>query len=82
VFGGLTSCLTPDYLRFWYMSPERLHELLLQVGAEQLIFGLDFPYNQEAQIKLALQRIGEEIPDPAARGMVLGGNLRRELKIG
>ncbi len=81
VFGGLTSCLTPDYLRFWYMSPERLKELLLQVGPEQLIFGLDFPYNLEENINIALRRLELEIPDEKQRALVLGGNLRAELGI-
>jgi len=44
VYGGLTSIFTTHQLRFWYMSPERLRELIAQVSADQLIFGLDFPY--------------------------------------
>jgi uncharacterized protein len=79
VFGGLTSVFTPDWVRFWYLPPERLKELLLQVGPEQLIFGLDFPYNLEENIKIALRAIEAGIPDEAQRAMVLGGNLRSEL---
>ena len=79
VFGGLTSCFTPNYLRFWYLAPERLQELLMQVGAEYLIFGMDFPYNLEANIQFALNRLEEEVPDEAQRALILGGNLRREL---
>ena len=79
VFGGLTSCFTPNYLRFWYLAPERLQELLMQVGAEYLIFGMDFPYNLEANIQFALKRLEEEVPDEAQRALILGGNLRREL---
>jgi predicted TIM-barrel fold metal-dependent hydrolase len=79
VFGGLTSCFTPHYLRFWYLAPERLQELLMQVGAEYLIFGMDFPYNLEANIQYALKRLREEVPDEAQRTLILGGNLRREL---
>jgi predicted TIM-barrel fold metal-dependent hydrolase len=81
VFGGLTSVFTPDYLRFWYLSPQRLQELLQQAGPEQLIFGLDFPYNLEAQIEQAMETLEEQIPDESARAMVLGGNLRQELGI-
>jgi predicted TIM-barrel fold metal-dependent hydrolase len=79
VYGGLTSCFTPDWLRFWYLSPERLRELLLQVGPGLLIFGLDFPYNLEPQIQYALRRLEEEVPDERDRALILGGNLRREL---
>ena len=82
VFGGLTSVFTPDWVRFWYMPPERLKELLLQVGAEQLIFGLDFPYNLEENVKIALRAIEAGIPDEKQRAMVLGGNLREELRLG
>jgi predicted TIM-barrel fold metal-dependent hydrolase len=79
VFGGLTSCFTPDWLRFWYLSPERLQELLMQVGAHYLIFGLDYPYNDEKHIRYALQRLNDEVPDETQRALILGGNLRREL---
>jgi predicted TIM-barrel fold metal-dependent hydrolase len=79
VFGGLTSVFTPDWLRFWYLPPERLKELLLQVGASQLIFGLDFPYNLEPQIKTALRTIEEQVPDAGDRELILGGNLRQAL---
>ncbi|HYO09468.1 MAG TPA: amidohydrolase family protein [Tepidisphaeraceae bacterium] len=79
VYGGLTSVFTPDWLRFWYMPPERLRELLLQVGPDLLIFGLDFPYNLERQTMIALRTLEEIIPDERDRALVLGGNLRREL---
>ena len=81
VYGGLTSCFTPHYVRFWYMSRERFEELLLQVGPEYLIFGLDFPYNLEENTRLALTTIKQMIPLESARELVLGGNLRRELGI-
>lgn len=81
VYGGLTSVFTSNYLRFWYMSDERIRELLMQVGPELLIFGLDFPYNLEANTKVALVRLGELIPNEADRALVLGGNLRRELEV-
>ena len=77
VFGGLTSVFTPDWLRFWYLSPQRMQELLMQVGARQLIFGLDFPYNLEPQVQFALKRIEQEFPDEADRALILGGNLRQ-----
>jgi predicted TIM-barrel fold metal-dependent hydrolase len=79
VFGGLTSCFTPDFLRFWYMPPERLRELMLQVGPDYLIFGMDFPYNTEANVETAIATITELVTDERARALILGGNLRREL---
>ena len=80
-FAGLTSCFTPNWLRFWYLPPERLAELLMQVGAEYLIFGLDFPYNLEENIRYALKRLNDEVPDEHHRALILGGNLRRELRL-
>jgi predicted TIM-barrel fold metal-dependent hydrolase len=81
VFAGLVSVFTPDQLRFWYMNDERMRELFAQVGARQVIFGLDFPYNLEANTKHALQRIDDlELSEPD-KALVLGGNLRRELKL-
>ena len=79
VYGGLTSVFTPDYLRFWYLPKERFDELMMQVGPELLIFGLDFPYNLEDNIKLALRTLEEWVPDETKRALILGGNLRREL---
>ena len=81
VFGGLTSVFTPNYNRFWYMSTERMTELLAQVGAAQLIFGLDFPYNLEQNTKMALNTINELPINDADRALILGGNLRAELGI-
>lgn len=79
VYGGLTSVFVRDYLPFWYMSRERLDELLRQVGAGLLIFGLDFPYNLEDNIRIALRTIEEAVPNESDRALILGGNLRREL---
>jgi predicted TIM-barrel fold metal-dependent hydrolase len=82
VFGGLTSVFTPHYNRFWFMPRERLLEAVAQAGAEQFIFGLDFPYNLEDNTKLALQTLrGLGLP-AADLALILGGNLRRELGLG
>ena len=76
VYGGLTSVFTPHYNRLWYMPRERMLELLAQVGAEQLIFGLDFPYNLEENTKMGLQAIQELPLSEQQRAMILGENLR------
>jgi predicted TIM-barrel fold metal-dependent hydrolase len=79
VYAGLTSCLTPSFLRFWYLPPERLNELILQAGVDQLIFGLDFPYNLERHIDIAINTIrGLDLPE-ADQTKILGGNLREAL---
>lgn len=81
VYAGLTSIFTPNYNRFWYMSRDRLLELLAQAGPEQLIFGLDFPYNLEENTRLALETIRSLPMNEAQCAMVLGGNLRRVLSL-
>jgi predicted TIM-barrel fold metal-dependent hydrolase len=75
VYGGLTSVFTPNYIRMWYMPPERMMELIRQVGAEQLIFGLDFPYNLEENTKMGLKAINELPVSEEERAAILGGNL-------
>ena len=79
VFGGLASIFTQHQNRFWYLGPERLLELVAQVGAGQLIFGLDFPYNLERETIMGLEAISGLGLDEEEKASVLGGNLRREL---
>lgn len=81
VFAGLTSIFSPEQMPFWYLSPERLKELVRQGGVNQLIFGLDFPYNDVAATKRGIETIRAlELPDEDT-AKILGGNLRRELRI-
>ena len=79
VYGGLTSVFTPHYNRFWYMPRDRMLELIAQVGAEQLIFGLDFPYNLEANTRLALDTLTGLGLTQEQLTAILGGNLRQAL---
>jgi predicted TIM-barrel fold metal-dependent hydrolase len=79
VFGGMTSIFTQHYNRFWYMTRDRMLELIAQVGPQQLIFGLDFPYNLEEGTETALATLrGLGLSDPDL-ALILGGNLCREL---
>lgn len=79
VYAGLTSIFTPDYNRLWYMPRERLVELILQAGAAQCIFGLDFPYNLEEATHLGIQTIRSLRLSPADEALILGGNLAEAL---
>jgi predicted TIM-barrel fold metal-dependent hydrolase len=54
-------------------------ELIAQVGAEQLIFGLDFPYNLEANTRLALDTLMGLGLTQEQLAAILGGNLRQAL---
>jgi len=79
VFAGLTSIFSQQTLPFWYISPDRLHELVRQGGVDQLMFGLDFPYNDVAATRRGIETIlSLDLPAPDV-AKILGGNLRREL---
>ena len=75
VFAGLASVFSQTTNRFWYLSRERLLELIAQAGARQVIFGLDFPYNGETETKLALEVIRGLGLDDRDERLILGGNL-------
>jgi uncharacterized protein len=79
VYGGLTSVFTADYNRLWYLPRSQLIQLIGQVGPEQLIFGLDFPYNLEQNTHTALRTIADLGLDNRQQQMILGDNLREAL---
>jgi predicted TIM-barrel fold metal-dependent hydrolase len=81
VFAGMTSIFTPNHNRFWHLSDERILELAAQVGASQMIFGLDFPYNLEDETMTGLETI-RRLFNAEDQALILGENLRRELKLG
>ncbi len=80
VFAGLASVFTQHQNRMWYLRPEQILEIILQTSAEQCIFGLDFPYNQERETKMGLETIRGLPISEEQKALILGGNLRRELK--
>lgn len=81
VYAGLTSVFDNDANRFWYQKPERIADLLHLAGPGQCIFGLDFPYNGAEKIQEAIAAV-EALPVTAEeRAGILGGNLRRVLKL-
>ena len=72
VFAGLTSVFVPDHLGFWYLGDERLRELVKEVGAEQVIFGLDFPYNDAKQTMQGIETV-RRLFSPDQQELILGG---------
>ena len=79
IFAGLASVFTQHYNRFWYIRPDQIMEIIAQSSVEQVIFGLDFPYYQEKEIRIALQTIAQLPVDEPARAKILGLNLQREI---
>jgi uncharacterized protein len=80
VFAGLASIFTEHQNRMWHLRPDQLMEIILQTSAEQCIFGLDFPYNLERETQMGLETIRSLPISDEQKALILGGNLRRELK--
>lgn len=81
LYAGLTSVLSRTRQKEWYLGPEKIGELLWQLGADQLIYGLDFPWNQEEHIKqdfAIFDRMDISLED---RKKIFGGNLCRLLSL-
>ncbi len=79
VYAGLTSIFSPDNLPFWYMAPDRLALLAQHIGAEQMIFGLDFPYNDTAATQRGIQAIRNLNLPASETSLILGETLRQQL---
>jgi predicted TIM-barrel fold metal-dependent hydrolase len=79
LYAGIASVLEKEYQRYWYLGPEGLNECRWQIGADLLIYGLDFPYNQEASIKNDLATIDALDWPTEDLEKLKGGNLRRLL---
>lgn len=80
VFAGLTSVFDDDKNRAWYLSDDRIRELIWQTGDQAAFFGLDFPYNGAKEIKAAIEHLANmDLPEETKRA-IFSGNLRRELK--
>ncbi|RKX30251.1 MAG: hypothetical protein DRP71_15355 [Verrucomicrobia bacterium] len=81
LYAGIASVLEKEYQRYWYLGPEGLDECRWQIGADLLIYGLDFPYNQESMIKNDLATIDALGWPTEDLEKLKGGNLRRLLGI-
>lgn len=79
VYAGLTSVFDPDANRSWYLSDDRIRDLLWQTGDTASIFGLDFPYNGVREISAAIQHLKEMDLPEESKARIFGGNLRRVL---
>jgi predicted TIM-barrel fold metal-dependent hydrolase len=75
IFGGLTSVLAHDTHKMWYLGPEKIVELVECVGADKLIYGLDFPWNSAATNKRDIEIIKNLNIAAKDKEKILGGNL-------
>ena len=79
-YAGLTQCSgrSPIY----YLPPNRVDALIKTVGAERIIYGLDYPWNSNnlAALRYDIEWIKSwNIPEQD-KNMILGGNLARLIK--
>jgi hypothetical protein len=81
LFGGLASIFCTKTNGFWHIEDSKLKDMIRQVGASQMIFGLDFPYNGIEETKIGLATIRSLGLTDEQVAMILGGNLRRELRL-
>lgn len=75
VFGGLTSVLSDKSNWMWYLGPERIADLISGLGAESLIFGLDFPWNNADSTRRDIEIIRALDISEDAKAKILCGNL-------
>lgn len=77
VYGGVTSILNKSKNELWYLGPEKIEYLVRLVGSEQLIFGLDFPYNGIKETQESIEVINSLNISAQDKANILGGNLER-----
>lgn len=65
----------------WSLTDDDLCTLIHQTGIERSIFGLDTPYNDAKKISEAIERIKHLPITEEAKIAILGGNLKRELRL-
>jgi len=79
LYAGLTSILSRNRQKEWYLGPEKIGELIWQLGVDQLIYGLDFPWNQEEHIMQDFAIFDRMDISAVDKEKIFGGNLRKLL---
>jgi len=76
---GIASVLDPVRQSQWHLGVEGLKDIKWQVGADLMVYGMDYPYNQEENIKRDIELIRNSgLPAKDVEG-ILGSNLTRLL---
>ena len=75
IFGGLTSVLSYETHKMWYLGPDKVSDLISCVGAGKLIYGLDFPWNSAKTNKKDIETIRALDITEKEKEDILGGNL-------
>jgi len=76
-YGGLTSVAAVPTAHPWYLGREGMTDMARTIGAELLVFGLDYPYNPPGHFGRLVREI-RQLPLPREKiDLILGGNLSR-----
>ncbi|GAI77370.1 unnamed protein product, partial [marine sediment metagenome] len=79
LYAGITGVLDEVNSRVYYLGIEGLKDIKWQIGTDLMIYGMDYPYNKEEQIKRDIELIkGTNFSDEEV-DKILGGNLKRLL---
>lgn len=81
IYAGIASVLDRDRIPAWYLGPEGIADLIWQMGADRLIYGVDFPYNSAEHIASDLNIIRSMGLAPSVEEAILGDNLRKLLNL-
>ena len=81
-YAGLTQCSGRDPI--YHLPPERINILLSSVGASRMVYGLDYPWNDEnlAALRSDLSWIRSWEITEQEKNDILGGNIERLIKEG
>ena len=82
VYGGFTTIFFHEGLhKVWYLNEQQRRDVIWLLGAEYVIYGLDYPYNKMEDNKMAIQSILDMDITDEEKQLILGGNLKRALNI-
>lgn len=79
LYAGITSVLNKKKNLLWYLGEERIELLTKLITADQMIFGLDFPYNGVYETNESIEAIKNLNITNEEKEKILGGNLARIL---
>lgn len=82
VYGGFTTIFFHEGKhKLWYLSEQQRHDVIWLLGAEYVIYGMDYPYNRMEENKMAIESILNMDISDEEKQLILGGNLKRALDI-
>lgn len=79
IYAGIASVFDIDNNPSWYLGKQKIEELIHLIGDNNLIFGLDFPYNDSERIQKDIEIIKTLHVSLETKEKILGKNLRNLL---